>query len=117
MNLEASHKTPPFCCMCGVNNSVCQAENPQTIQEVNECIMVILRHMCEDRQRDHVHLSDSSRTGGARNEVRAKSRRIEVGKCVGKGSKAIFICSRNQIGMLYCMDMRKERGRTGKCGI
>ena len=45
-----------------------KSDNPQTIQEVNECIMTILRQMCEERQQTHVHLSDATK-GNAKPEV------------------------------------------------
>ena len=35
-----------------------------------EVSMMVLRHMCEDRQMEHVHISDTNRNLVTRNEVR-----------------------------------------------
>ena len=37
-----------------------QEENAQTYDEMNEVLMMQLRAMCESRQKEHAHISDSS---------------------------------------------------------
>ena len=40
-------------------------------QDAAESLMMSLRHLCEDRQADHVHLTDTSKATGNAHEVRA----------------------------------------------
>ena len=52
-----------------VTISMLQAEGLATDQEKCEVMMILLRYMCEVKQKEHTHLSDSNRAS-AKFEVR-----------------------------------------------
>ncbi|XP_013417491.1 TBC1 domain family member 1 isoform X2 [Lingula anatina] len=41
-----------------------KAEDPSGYQEMNEVLMMLLRQLCEVKQREHVHISDTGKSGG-----------------------------------------------------
>ena len=50
-----------------------QAETVETHQEMNEVLISILRHVCEQKQLDHAHISDSNKNLSPKNtEVRER---------------------------------------------
>ena len=42
-----------------------QDEDPQSVQETCEVLMMILRQLCESKQKDHNHISDNNRLQAA----------------------------------------------------
>jgi len=45
-----------------------QHENPQSHEESVEALMIHIRKLCEAKQREHTHISDTNRAS-ARNDV------------------------------------------------
>ena len=52
-----------------------QAETVDTHQEMNEVLISILRHICEQKQQDHAHISDSNKNLSPKNAEVGKRRR------------------------------------------
>ena len=51
-----------------VQLSTYQSAKPENVKDINEVMMIALHRMCEDKQREHIHISDSSR-GQAKYDV------------------------------------------------